>query len=263
LKIRQTIYYLFFLAITIGAFASMAHNNYGLKVISTSCFLISIYFLMGLLSGSKKLTTFHKLEQLGLTLLLTLFGLRAAYIHFPYVEWVVVFAAALLAVVYVKFALDQYRQMEEFNKLMARILLVYYLSVIGFLLSIVSRPFNTLISQAVGAVGGLLIGIIIVAILFKNKQMVNGEETGIIGHVRSRKDHSSLLVTGFFFISFYVGLNFLNVLPPLYTDEVPKAYIELVNKAETGRENAVDGKFQHDAYKEEWEKFLARHGLEE
>ena len=36
--------------------------------------------------------------------------------------------------------------------------------------------------------------------------------------------------------------------------------IELINNAETGRENPVDGQYQHEVYKEAMDKFLERHG---
>jgi len=245
-----------------GAFASMAQNNYGLKVISWSCYLFSSIFLLELVVGSKNMSLLQRIEQVVMSILVALFGLRAAYIHFPYVEWVVLGAASLLVVIYGRIGISYQREIGATNKFMSRIIGVYYLSVMAFLISVLIRPINATISQAMGGVGGLFMGLVVLSVLFRKRQLVNGEETNVLSYVRGRADHSSMLLTGFFLISIYVGLNFINVLPTLYTNEVPQAYIELVNQAETGKEKAVDGRYQHDGYKEEWEKFLVRHGLE-
>jgi hypothetical protein len=37
-------------------------------------------------------------------------------------------------------------------------------------------------------------------------------------------------------------------------------YIELINQAETGKEKPVNGRYRHEIYKEQMDKFLARHG---
>ena len=262
MRTRRTIYYFLFLAIIMGAFASMAQNNYGLKIISWSCYLFSITFLIEFVLSRDKTTIAQKVEQLCMAVLLMLFGFRAAYIHFPYVEWVVVAVASILAVQYVRLGLQHRSLLSSKNGFMAQSVAAFYLSVSSFLVSILIRPINATVSQAMGGLGGLCLGLVVLAVLFRNKQLVDGEETSLLSYVRDREDHSSMLLTGFLMISIYVGLNFVGVLPTLYTNEVPGAYIELVNQAETGKEAPVDGTYQHDAYKQEWERFLARHGLD-
>ena len=248
-----------FLAIGFGGFASIAQNDYGLKVISWSCFAFSFTILMELIFANRELSILKKVEHIGLVFLMALFGLRAAYIHFPYVEWVVVGTAITLAAIYLMSGLSNYNSIKSSNRLMALMVMVYYLSLVAFLGSVFLRPIFTPLSFASGGVGGLFMGIFIIAVVFKRKQLVEGQETNMLDFVRSRGDHSPILLTGFLLISMYTGLNLIGVLPPLYTQEVPQEYIELVNKAETGKEKAVDGKYQYDAYKEALDKFLERH----
>ena len=45
----------------------------------------------------------------------------------------------------------------------------------------------------------------------------------------------------------------------MYTDEIPHAYIELINDAETGKEKAVDGKYKHELYKEAYDHFIEKY----
>ena len=240
----------------------MAQNNYGLKIISWSCYLFSLTFLLELILRFGKMNIWKKLEQVTLTVFVALFGLRAAYIHFQYVEWLVVFVAFVLAISYVRFLLENVKSIRHSNSFMARAVGIHYVTVIAFLISVALRPVSALSSQLIGGIGGLCLGLVVISVLFRNSQIIDGQEVKILRFIRDRDDHSSWLVTGFLLIGMYVGLNFLGILPTLYTDEVPQAYIELVNQAETGRAKAIDGRYQHDLYKEELDRFLENYNTE-
>ena len=240
----------------------MAQNDYGLKMISMTCYLFALSFAVELFWTRGRSTFLQKTELFILIVFFLLFGLRAAYIHFPYVEWIVVGSALVLAITSALFGIHNFRELRETNSETSRIVASYYLSLVFFLCSVLLRPLSAQVSQGFGGVGGLFLGLFVLGAIFRRKQIIAGIETTVMEYVRSRGDHTSMLMTGFLLISIYVGLNFLGFLPTLYTSEVPKVYIELVNQAETGKEVAVDGKFQHDQYKEELDKFLDRHGLD-
>ena len=68
-----------------------------------------------------------------------------------------------------------------------------------------------------------------------------------------------MLLSIFMLFSLYIGLNKVNLIPAIYSDEYPRAYFELVNRAESGEEELVDGRYQHDRFQEEYEKFIEKH----
>jgi hypothetical protein len=56
-----------------------------------------------------------------------------------------------------------------------------------------------------------------------------------------------------------LGLSNFRIIPSIENTDKPKTYIELINQAETGKEKPVNGKYNHEIYKEAMDKFLARH----
>ena len=75
---------------------------------------------------------------------------------------------------------------------------------------------------------------------------------------RQYKGHSVIIVTLIVMFSFYVGFNKLGILPGVYSDEYPRAYFDLVDKATTGKEKAVDGKFMHEEFMEKYKQFVRK-----
>lgn len=72
------------------------------------------------------------------------------------------------------------------------------------------------------------------------------------------KDHSLLLMSLFVAFFLYFSLTGLDVLPKLYSDDFPQAYFDLVNKAETGGEIPVNGKYRHEEFKAMYDAFVNR-----
>jgi len=56
--------------------------------------------------------------------------------------------------------------------------------------------------------------------------------------------------------SLYFGLNRVGVLPPIYSDEYPKAYFELIDQSATGKEKPVNGKYKYQEFIEKYHQFL-------
>ena len=55
-----------------------------------------------------------------------------------------------------------------------------------------------------------------------------------------------------------MGLTKINIIPKMYSDEFPQEYFELVNRAEMGLEDPVDGVYQHEKFKEMYDTFVKR-----
>jgi hypothetical protein len=45
----------------------------------------------------------------------------------------------------------------------------------------------------------------------------------------------------------------------MYSDEFPQAYFELVQQAELGKEQPINGKYRHEEFKEKYELLISRH----
>ncbi|HQW92222.1 MAG TPA: hypothetical protein PKY28_03945, partial [Ferruginibacter sp.] len=76
------------------------------------------------------------------------------------------------------------------------------------------------------------------------------------GMVRGLKDHSVIIVSLFVLFSLYMGLNRIGLLPGIYSDEFPRAYFELVDKASSGKEKKLDGRYPYEDFKDSYDRFL-------
>lgn len=73
------------------------------------------------------------------------------------------------------------------------------------------------------------------------------------------KDRSVVLITLFVLFTAYMGLTKFYILPKMYSDEYPQAYLELVKQAEAGQEEPINGKYKHEEFKELYDQFVSRH----
>jgi len=263
MKQRIVFHYLLFLLIIFGAFASMAQNNYGLTIISAACFFFTVLLATELVQKFSAFRLSKKLELVGLSTLFVLFGLRAAYVHFPYVEWLLMSVCGLLIIIYVIYGLDKIKNLGADNNRVRNLIIAYYLSLIAFTLSIFISVIIPMLAEPLGAMATGFLGLFIIGFYLSKTQLIDGVEVKTTDYLRQVASHSILLMTGYLLISVYSGLNMIGVLPSLYTNKLPQAYIELINNAEAGSEAAEDGIYQHELYKEAYDKFVAKHGEEE
>lgn len=257
---RIVFHYLLFLIIIFGAFASMAQNNYGLTLISAACILFAISLLLELVQEVKSFSLSKIVELIGLTTLFVLFALRAAYIHFFYIEWLLIFTCSLLIIIYVSYVIVHIKKTEVNNKRIRNLILAYYISLIGFTLSILVSMIVPELAEPLGALATGFLGILLLGVYLNKTQIVAGTEVKTTDYLRKQAGQSILLMTGYWLISLYSGLHMVGILPSLYTNTLPQAYIELIYNAESGNETAVDGVYQHELYKEAYDKFVAEHG---
>ena len=95
MKKLNVIYLFLFILLIMGAFASMAQNGYGLKILGGVAFFFALLFLAEFATALKRKENedlFAIMEPLCLFILSFIFGLRVFYIHFNYVE--ILFGAA-------------------------------------------------------------------------------------------------------------------------------------------------------------------------
>lgn len=259
MKKYNTYYYLLFVLLVMGAFASMAQNSYGLKIMGFVSFSFFLLFLTQLgyvikNKGSKDVLGIAELS--GLSLLSLILGLRVFYIHFNFVETLFVIAGIILIFVYGFKMSEEYKKLINENRILAWLVIIYHLSIILFILSMIAVPFISWIGQPLGAIAFVLMIFFLGISYFKGEMFFKGENVSSFEIIIHAKDRSPVLATLFILFSLYTGLTLVGVLPGMYSDEFPQAYFEMVNKSETGLEEPVDGKYRHEEFKKQYDQFL-------
>ena len=248
----NTIYYLLFILLVMGAFASMAQNSYGLKIMGAVAFIFGLLFFIEFIStlqekGKKHI--YRIIEPVCLLLLSVIFAFRVFYIYFSFVEVLFATAGTILALIYTGKMILRYRNMRPKNSTLAMLILIFHLSIILFLVSLVIVPFAQKISEITGIIAFILLLIFIITSLFKKNLLVEGEIVSPIKVVTHFKDHSIIIVSLFLLFSLYVGFNKTGLIPGIYSDEFPQAYYKLVEDAASKNEKPVDGKYNYEKFK--------------
>ena len=112
MKKYNALYYLLFILLVMGAFASMAQNNYGLKIMGGVAFVFGLVFLAEFITvlGKKDNKKIEALvETACLFLLAVIFGCRVFYIHFPYIEVLFGVTGILLLLFYLRKMILRFR----------------------------------------------------------------------------------------------------------------------------------------------------------
>jgi hypothetical protein len=237
----------------------MAQNDYGFTVISWACFLFALTFVLDLLRKLKRLHWDMLLERIAMTSLTILFGLRALYIYFTAVELILGITCTSLIIVYGIHGMRKSQSLSSENNKLRYLIMLYYGSLVFFTLSIGIGVLVPSLTEALGIIAAFLLGMFIVGSYYFRKQLLDGVEINTPQYLRKVVGNSVILMTGYLLISIYSGLHMIGALPPLYTDEVPHAYIELINDAETGKEIPVDRVYKHETYKQAYEEFLEKY----
>ncbi len=266
MKRFNTIYYLLFILLVMGAFAAMAQNNYGLKIMGGVAFVFGLLFLIefiSVLQEKGKKDIYRLIEPACLLILSVIFALRVFYIYFSFVELLFAAAGVLLALVYLRKMILRFQQIQPQNKFLAMLALVFHLSIILFLISLVMVPFAPKTSEIAGAGAFVLLLVFTVAGFLKRDLLVEGEKISAFKIVAQFKDHSIIIVSLFLLFTFYVGFNRIGLIPGIYSDEFPQAYYKLVDEAAKRNEKQVDGKYKYEKFKEQYNQFLKHNKIKD
>ena len=266
MKKYNAIFYLLFILLVMGAFASMAQNSYGLKIMIGVAFAFAVVFLVqfisALLNRDKK-NPYTLIEPACLFSLSFVFSLRALNMRFPYIELLFVIAGILLILIFMRKMISRYNIFKPKNKLLSIHVLVFHSSIILFLFSIVLIPFAQKVAEALGTIAFILLVVFIIAGFLKKNLLVDGVKVSPFSMVINFNDHSVVIGSICLLFSLFIGLNKFGVLPEIYSDEYPQAYFDLVNKAVSGKEKPVDGKYKYEIFKEKYDQFLKYNNIKE
>jgi len=261
MKSYNTVYYLLTVLLIMGGFASMAQNSYGIPIISGVCMAFGLIFFIQFiqaLKGNEPNRTEQAVEFFVLFVLAAIFTLRTLQIYFPFIEWIFVAAALVLALNYLTRLRHWFRLISLKNKTLSILILIAYLSIVLFCIAMVELTFKPRIARWTGALALTLVFVFLLSGLFKRHFLIDGENKSAFSFIAGFRDRLYLLLSLFIIFSLYFGLSGSGILPKLYSNKFPQAYFELVNNAETGKEKPVDGKFKYQEFKERYDQFVER-----
>jgi hypothetical protein len=261
MKSYNTIFFLLFVLLIMGAFASMAQNTYGMRILGGVAVAFGLVFLYRFLEsfrskGDKFIKT--KVELACLSVLSFLFALRIFHFYFPFLETAFALAGLILAFIYGRRMIRRSSALQSKNSTLAIIIFIYYLSLLLFIFTLVAVPFLPQYTNYTGALAFVLLIGFLMAGLMAHKYLIDGVEVSVFKKVMEYKDNSVILLSLFFIISLYMGLTKAGMLPSMYSDDFPQAYFRLVGQAESGQEKPVNGKYRHQEFKEKYDVFLVK-----
>ena len=260
MKSYNTIYYLLTVLLIMGGFASMAQNSYGLPIISAVCMTFGLMFFIQFiqaLRAKEPNRTEQAIEFFVLFILALIFTMRTLQIYFPFVEWLFIAAAMVLALNYLTRLRHWFRLINPKNKTLATLILIAYLSIALFCIAMVEISFKPHIARWTGGLALILVFVFLLTGLFRRHFLIDGEDRSAFSIIAGFKDRLYLLLSLFIIFSLYFGLSGMGILPKLYSNKFPQAYFELVNNAETGKEKPVsNGEFKYQEFKKRYDQFV-------
>jgi hypothetical protein len=261
MKSYNTVYYLLTVLLIMGGFASMAQNSYGIPIISGVCMAFGLIFFiqfMQSLRAHEPNKTEQVVEFFVLFILAIIFTLRTLQIYFPFIEWIFLAAAVILALIYLTRLRHWFQQINPKNKILARLILIAYLSIILFCIAMMEFTFKPHIARWTGGLALILVFIFLLSVIFKRYFSLDGDNKSVFSIFAGFRDRLFLLLSLFIIFSLYFGLSDAGVLPKLYSNKFPQAYFEMVNNAETGKEKPVDGEFKYQVFKKSYDQFVEK-----
>ena len=267
MKISQVLQSLLLGLILAGLSAMMAKNGYGYTLMGLSCFGLAAFYFAQVtwkviedFSGLEKKEISVISELLLLAILISLFSFRTFYINVPFSDIIFVSVCCLLIVVYSLMATETINAVKKENTGLAGIIALFFSALILFLMSLGSRILNPSFSLITGALGSLSSVPFLFSLLRQKKYYYSGKSVTVFQFIVSSRNKAGMLFLFFIFSGVYVGLANFKIIPAIENADKPPSYIELIYQAESGKEKPVNGKYQHEVYKEAMDKFLEKYG---
>lgn len=263
MKRYNTFYYLLFVLLIMGAFASMAQNTYGVKLMGFVCLGFAMMFLHEIIFAVDKrddLLKSHKrwliLELSALSAIACLSFFRIRLIEVPLGKELIIILLAILLLIYFSHMLINARLTWRNDKKLFASILFYYGSLLTFIGAFLMGIIRPAYARFIGTIAiSLLIGFGILVLLFRDLIFRN-ERVSVIQYITRMKNKSVILLIGFIMIFGFIGLNEIKVLPPLYSGEMPSGYVKLVQQAESDPENSSTAKKRYEEFDKNYRQFM-------
>lgn len=267
MKISQVLQSVLLGLIVLGLFAIMAQNGYGFTLMGVSYFGLALLYIARIswkvtedFSGIEKKDIVGISEFFLLASMFTIFGLRAFYINIPFIGLIYIALCGLLLVVYFIIASGMFYATKNENPGLARNVIIFFSSILLFILSLGFRIINPSLSALIGTFGILASLPFFIELMRRKKYYHSGKSITLLQFIVVSGNKAGMLFLFFIFSAIYLGLSDFRILPGIENAEKPWIYIELRTQAESGKEKPVNGKYKYQTYKEAMDKFLQRHG---
>jgi hypothetical protein len=261
MKNYNTVYYLLFVLLIMGAFSSMAQNSYGMTILGIVAISFGLVFLQQFILelGNKDQVDYLAVaETLSLCILSFIFALRLFHVYFPFSEIFFAAAGLVLIFVYGRKMILRYQHLKSTHSTLAYVVLIYHISILLFLVSLVIAPFFPEYNTYIGVTAFVLLLLFLMAGILGREMVIDGRNMTVFKKVAGFKDRSVILLSLFFIMSLYLGFTRAGIIPAMYSDDFPQAYFKLVNNAESGKEQPDNGKYRHQEFKQRYDEFLER-----
>lgn len=253
-------YYLLFMLLIFGAFASMAQNHYGIQILGVVALAFGLIFLIQfvLVARTQKPDLVTLAELGSLVILSSILFMRVFYLRFPLVEVVFGTAGVALICCYLIKLTALWKALKPHSKRLASLIAIFLASIIAYTVSLAIVPFVASVAEPAGIVGFVLLISFTVLAFRQGNMLVDGEKVSAFRYLPRLQDRSIVLATLFLLFTAYAGLTRVGAIPKMYLDQYPQAYYEMVNRPETSDKKTADGKAKHEAFKDEYDRFVER-----
>ncbi len=254
-------YYLLFVLLIMGAFASMAQNVYGLYILGGVAIAFAAIFgyqFYEAISAKTERNRFGMIESASLFVCAAIFAMRVFYVHFLFVEFVFILSIVVLVFCYVYKMIGSFMKTSMVNRNLAYIILSFHMAIICYLISLLGFAISPALAFAAGMVALVFSIIFVAAGWLAGSFMFHGEKVTAFAKAARFRDHSVLLLALFFLFTLYAGFIRYNILPPVYSEELPQAYFKLVNESDSGKKTAEQLRTQSAEFKRNYDDFLKK-----
>jgi hypothetical protein len=267
MKKYSTIYYLLFVVVVMGAFASMAQNSYGLKLIGIACFGFFLTFLHEIFfsqlnSANERVPSWISYTELVVVSVTALIFLaRNLSIDIAFINSLWIGSLILLMVVFSFHGVNHFREARAINEGWGIVSVFYYSAVILFVMAWMSDALGFLNSLlfVIGSVTALLGFLVSARLMLSNKN--DGENLSIWEYFGDFKNKSAILLITCLLVYGYNVLYSADVLPSLYHGNLPPGYHELVEDGEQSDDPAIREKSRE--FKAAYDKFVSKYAAKE
>jgi len=259
----RSIYFVLFLLLITGGSAALAKNDYGVQLMAWS---FVGYALTSALAGilsifERRISIEQTIENFTLFVIFSIISMRIVLIRFPYVEIVFSIAGLILVILYGKHLIKVRNGIG--NKVLSYFLMLFYGSIVLYLLALVLNPMNKLSSEIL-AILGLIILVIAILSSFRIRSIVIKEkEVSLSKYLTNLPNNSMVIISLLLIYTIYSATVMTKIIPDIHSNNMPEGYYELIKKAEAGTDLKVDGQFQYEIYKEHLDRFYKNQGLED
>lgn len=263
MKKLNSIFFILFLLLITGGFASIAQNTYGIQLLGWSVAGFAFFSLLGGLSvfTNSRYPKILSLEYFTLAVLFAIASMRIFLIRFPYVELIFSATGIVLVLIYLKHIANNFKVLKNQNKQLFLTISLLYTTIVLYSIALVINHFSNLIAEIAGFLGLITL---LLALLFKvriKSIIVKDKEVSLTKYLSLLPNRSYLLLSLFLLFTIYTAASLFNFIPEIQSSTMPKGYYELVKEAENGTDIAVDGRYRYQEYRERMENFNRKQGF--